>query len=592
MTARPVLPPGFAAHWLSNSQRCVEELNEIVAQMRTADELMRPETFEGFRADPLSFGAILEQRIRREQWQIVLRTHEIGDDDSGYMIYDISAQEYEFCFAVYCRAPGDKERIGRISDDEFDFYSTLRLGHPPFEELQEELQESVTKVWKGRANTSTLGWSFANRSNRQFNLAINALVANSKLSVEEVRSNGGYLIRNAGFYGNGRHGTLSWASLDPGHPLAYPYHMDLFTLFMYRICSFDLVNLLAQHRNPDAARLPEEIGRCLGVGNSSGVGTVAALIRWPTSIAAWVFTREFLLAYAKTRRAVPELFWDELRTAIGREAADYAPVGPKEGRRGPDHGGIVELNAILEKSWVRFEEHLAGSVRPVAEFLDLVSQHSSTETFETVVSLVLNMYKDVAWELFQFTIRSKSLERVLEPSMELGYLSQLIEEEYSWALGIDFRQQGQEWHFWYKSTDNSENRRGERAVDPGLENETFVNVAGAVQDLKRALAGSGSDETVAELLLSRPELRMIVSRVQLAKRFSYYELNVNFIARGFKIGEVIRFFLSYLGLQNYKYVSEQWVQGVFFQGSTSGGYDFSRLPDLAAAGLSGKEENA
>src|SRR3954447_5613399 len=90
-------------------------------------------------------------------------------------------------------------------------------------------------------------------------------------------------------YGNGRMGTRAWTSYaGTDRALSTPYHVDLFSVYLWRLVSFDLAEATARARNPNSAALDPHIKRHLGIGNSSGLGTVAAVQRWPARFAAAV----------------------------------------------------------------------------------------------------------------------------------------------------------------------------------------------------------------------------------------------------------------------------------------------------------------
>src|SRR5262249_18491123 len=78
-------------------------------------------------------------------------------------------------------------------------------------------------------------------------------------------------------------------------------------------------------RNPaGAATLRADLKRGLGIGNSSGVGMVAALIRWPAWLSAYNFPRELALAYAMSQAgSIDTDRADRVRDLIERTANYY-----------------------------------------------------------------------------------------------------------------------------------------------------------------------------------------------------------------------------------------------------------------------------
>ena len=114
--------------------------------------------------------------------------------------------------------------------------------------------------------------------------------------------------------------------------------------------------------------------------------------------------------------------------------------------------------------------------------------------------------------------------RAVDPFMTLGQLHRILRGRYAWALAVDRSSADSRAHFWYRSEENGENRPGERDVDAGVENETFVDVVGAVQALDRLLERADPAGAVADFLMHEPACCHVVSRVQLAAAFPYTEI--------------------------------------------------------------------
>ena len=62
------------------------------------------------------------------------------------------------------------------------------------------------------------------------------------------------LLRNGGYLGSGRYGTLSVEGYPAGHPLSHPFFADLFGLLLVRQVSIDMGNLRFKDPLPDAAQ--------------------------------------------------------------------------------------------------------------------------------------------------------------------------------------------------------------------------------------------------------------------------------------------------------------------------------------------------
>jgi hypothetical protein len=556
------MPPGFLEAWAA--ARPAEEAIEAWRFLRSEDEVMSPAGMRAMTPTPLSFAHTLVRRMERHAWQI--RRHEVAIDASacGTVIYEIDAEGATFHFAIRARPTPSRPGDGRLRENEFDFLGTLIDGPVDRAYLERDLAEAVDKVWRGRSTNRTLGWTFANRSARLFEDVVAQLAAGRQPHVAELRRGSGYLLRNAGFYGNGRHATRAWSAIPRDHPLAYPYHVDLLCLYLWRTASFDIVEAAATARSGSAVRLADQAKRVLGIGNSSGIGTIAALVRWPAALSAMMLAREFALAHAKARRG-----------PVDRERVMRLGELVDEARRRydslPPRSDALEQPNEVAAGLGRVAEHVDRLAdgeqpeRPWAWVSDYAARGGSREAAEQVNALLLELYPEVTEALIPFMGSLMSHRRRVAPEPPVTQLLDEVEDRYAWALDVDFEAPGAREHFWYKSEENGENRRGVRAIDPGVEFETFVDVAGAVQRLRRRLVAARPEHTVGRFLVEAPEEALVTSRVQLAARMPYSEIRANVIDARFRPSDAIGCFLSILGIERPEPASVQWVRGVFFQ---------------------------
>lgn len=550
-----------------------DRVERALAAIRSPSEVMTAEAMRLVKASPLSFTHSLIARMLDEAWSIERLHCEIDAQGAGLIVYRISARGQVMTWAA--RSPGlaPVERVGRILDDAMDFYSVLFDGSPDFDRIRAETDEQIRRVWKGRSDNSILGWSFSNRSNRLFDYAIESLQAGRQPDLHRLGEGGGYLIRNAGFYGNGRHGSRSWMSLPPEHLVSYPYHVDLICLYMWRQAGFDLVEAIARARGAAGAALGEDVKRYIGVGNSSGIGTVAALVRWPHWASGFGFAREFALAMAVSEPGpLDPASLDRLDMLLGRAGLYYlentAGIDPAVEDRARISADLALARQAL-RAWRR--EGSAGPSQPggapMAGFMAGLEPRISPGAREQIVALLIEARPDIVGPIRKVIPAAMASRRDVAPEMRLHELKDLLERAYGWALAIDFSQPGARHYFWYRSEENGENRRGERAVDPGVEFETLVDVAGPMQDLHRRIGGLPGDWTVARYLVEHPDDVYFVARAQLMADRPYGECHTNLIDISYRASDLIQYYLAVLGMETTNPGNFRWVRGVFLQGA-------------------------
>jgi hypothetical protein len=546
-----------------------EHVADAIGIMRSPSEIMTDSAMQRVKASRFSFARSFVERMHRERWEIVRQHCDIDENGAGLLVYQICAEGHTFTFAIRSDPLDDVQREGRARDTSLDFHGVIFVGAVGMERIKAEIP-SISNVWGGRTHNDTIARTYGNRSNRFFNHAVEALAAGRQPDVNLLALGGGYLIRNAGYYGNGRMGCRSWEALPPDHPLSYPFYGEMLGLYIYRQASFEYVESMARCRNLNAAELSPDIKRYLGVGNQSGIGTAAALVRWPSWVSGFCFTRELVLALALT--AVGPRF----AGSLGALAALLARASRYYRECDPDIDAAVEDRRVIAAELDRIHRLIADCSFPTADaarsplfnLFSAAAKWASPETMEQLVSLVIDSAPPIYDVMIPVMSAGMRSTRELDPSMTVGEFLALLNRDYDWALVMDQSSVEFRRYFWYRSEENGENRRGERAVDPGVEFETFVNVAGSVQTLASNLRACPHPEwTIGRYLLEYPDDAYCVTRVQTVSQWPYGEIRANFIAEAFNPSDIIRFYMSILGMETTNPLRKRWIRGVFMQGA-------------------------
>ncbi|ABE34019.1 hypothetical protein DR64_7263 [Paraburkholderia xenovorans LB400] len=539
-----------------------EAVERMVSYIRPAEQIMTAPVMGSMKASRVSFAYVLARRMIEERWRITLVSCECDANGQGRLEYRINANGTEFTYIARAYEWDGKEKVGRRSDGaNRDMFGALFLGVPGAERIEQEFATfDLKNVETMRTDSAVLGWTPANRSARIFDHVVEALAAGHQPEPGLIGSASAYLLRNGGFQGSGRNGSISYPGISAGHPLRHPFFADLFGLYMVRQVSIDLVNAIAKARNPNAARLSDEIAGYLAVGNSSGQGMCVALQRWPHWVSTWLTVREAALAYARSM-PVDEATTAHLKDLLKRVAA------------------YCDTVAVPTEDYVVSNKVIAANLRDISKWLEQspgfelwddlarAAVRFDQETQEQLNSLLIDLYPVVADRFSDYLFAGATRERDVQPEMTIAGLRRLLREHYSWALRYDTLQSQTRQHFWYHSADNGEQRRGERIIDPHEEFESFVDHIGIVQRLCCVAASYADDALVGELMFDHPDLEVAVSRVQYLADLPYAEIRDNLIHKDFIPAQLIRFFLASLGIECSTPLSIRYVRGVFFQGA-------------------------
>ena len=121
-----------------------------------------------------------------------------------------------------------------------------------------------------------------------------------------------------------------------------------------------------------------------------------------------------------------------------------------------------------------------------------------------------------------------------------------------------------------ETEDKEEPRFGRRYLELGAEKEMRIGIAQDVQKLKNALTEgkrTASRLNVAEFLISRPEFREIIQRVQNLPRHPYAEIRDNLLTELCRPVDLLRCKLALFGATKFDPKSDLWIRITLFQGA-------------------------
>ncbi len=504
-----------------------------------------------------------------QKWRIEREAFACDAEGDARAVYAITIGRRRLTYAMRAFRWDGVEKGGRRSDGAVrDMFGALFLGAPSADRIEQEFKTFDTRNSDAmRTDSNVAGWTPASRSARFFDLVVDALTAGRQPDPSVLAAGTGYLLRNGGYLGGGRNGTLSYEGYEPDHPLHHPFVADLFGLYMVRQASIDLVNGIAAARNPGAAQLAPDIARFIGVGNSSGQGMCVALQRWPHWVSTWMTVRELALAYAKSLPVDAMMGAAERLCDLLHRAAGYYRSVEVQCEDYMTPHSCVAANLLRFSEWAIAAAQSSESGR--IRWADLTARAEAcfdAESLEQIHSLLIETFPEFADAAADYLPIGAERARDLSPEMTMRDARTLLRRRYGWALRMDLSLSKTRQHFWYHSIDNGEQRRGERIIDPHEQFESFIDHIGAIQRLAATLTCYEDDDPVAELVADLPEMAFALSRAQYLDNLPYCEIRGSLLDRDFIPAHLIRFFLSVLGMECASPLSIRYVRGVFFPG--------------------------
>ena len=280
-------------------------MSKINIKLRDPKEVMKLSRLGSFHQSKLSF---LRSFIREfKSWEYKRNVFELDNDGYGVAVYSFEKNKRNYSLICYSQHINPNERSDRVIATKWDAAFVLHDGIPTIDDIN-RLKENVPKQEIGRMSCKELTLSRANKSVRVFEHVVNSLSL-GKQPDKDLLSKVGYLYRTTAVYGSGKFGLADRFRIKDRKEIYGPFRLEMMLVYLVRQFTFDQVNHIAKHRNPDkAVSLDENIARNLGIGNSTGLGMAPFIVNHPTLLHKWIYSREKAL---KEIRSIENVNIDE-----------------------------------------------------------------------------------------------------------------------------------------------------------------------------------------------------------------------------------------------------------------------------------------
>ncbi len=511
----------------------------------------------------ISFMRSLVRRMHREAWTIEQTRFDLDDDGFGVAVYTVCGPDRSYSLIAFTNPLDDDQRTDRVIAEAWDASFVLYDGVPSDEDIA-RLALSTPRQEVGRFEGSELVLSRANRSMRLFDYVCTSLAAGVQPDIARL-TEVGYLMRTTAVYGNGKFGVGDRIKIADRPELSGPFQAELLTVYLIRCFTLDQVEHVAKVRSSGQfVPLERSRKRFLGIGNATGLGMAPFLITHPDLIHRWAYARESALARVRqVREAVPEKI-DRFWTLLARARQHLDEWQVEDSRQ---HASILETRSGVARisEWVSVADSPLVDKQPWDRLYQMAAAQLSVESQEFLVSLLIELYPELVDEL-ESTLSSSGRSNI-DARQSMHELRSAIEKDYGWALEIDFEHPGSQQHFWYTSANKLEPRFGDRYSDVGADREMPLAIARDVQQLYRQLTVTGDAVTLAQYLLSHPEHRHVVRRIQANAINTYGEVQDNLIDEVCLPLHLLRYKLAFFGASKFDPKSSLWTRITLFQGA-------------------------
>ena len=529
---------------------------------RNPKEIMTLSRLGSFYQSKLSF---LRSFLREfKDWEFNKDLFELDENGYGIAVYSVKKDSRAYSLVCFANELNSTERSDRVIATKWDAAFVLHDGIPTQDDIS-RLKENVPKQEVGRVSYKELTLSRANKSVRIFEHTVDSL-ASGKQPDENIVKDVGYLYRTTAVYGSGKFGLADRYRIKDRSEICGPFRLEMMLVYLVRQFTFDQVNHIAKSRNPiKAVQLSDDIARNLGIGNSTGLGMAPFIVNHPTLLHNWIYSREEALKQIRSIEKVDIKDFNKFKQCFEKSKLNINTW------KTDSEYQINKIN-ILIKDLNFFENNYLLDYDFNEFFLWnklylWIEKELTEEGIEYIVSMLMEPYDNIVNPLIENMSSEEDLYFDIPGERLVSDLTNIIKNNYSNILDIDFNSPNEIANFWFISKNKEEPRVANRHEEEGSELEQPLAIARDVSKLFKRLNNFQPSKTIAEFLMINNDLRHAVRRCFIIEKFPYSEIQDNTIGSELVPIDMLRLKLSFFGAQKFDPRSDKWLRINMYQGA-------------------------
>ncbi len=530
---------------------------------RPASVVMKLARMGSFHQSRLSFMRVLLRRLKAENWQFRQGEWRIDEHGVGVATYEAIGPERTYTLVAFAHDLPEEKRSDRVIAEAWDATFTLHDGTISQDDIT-RLAANVPRQEAGRISGQELVLSRANRSVRLFDYVVDCLARGQQPDRQTIEPIG-YLMRTTAVYGSGKFGAADRSLWADRPEFSGSFQPELLAVWLIRSFTIDIVEHMARQRAPETAiKLDPDIRRRIGVGNSTGLGMAPFLINHPALIHAWINARETALTRVRQLPHAKGGMIADLTRLVQRalvNATEWTTDSPYQKQK---TAGLRDDLTKLVEFLTYFDPATASPYNAIFEWGE---QNLSLEGQEQLVSLLIEGHGALVDDLAVTMSADETSSFHIDGSMTIGKIKHILDEAYSWVNDIDYRENAAQARVWYVSEEKLEPRLGERFEEPIEPYEQPLAPGRDIVAARETLNQWDDSTSIASFLLTHPEHRHIIRRVQIVASLPYAEIQDNTIAADMQPIDLLRCKLSFFGASKFDPRSDRWLRITMYQGA-------------------------
>ena len=531
-------------------------------ELRDPNIIMKLSRLGSFHQSRLSFLRSFLNEFK--DWDYSRDLFHLDSNGYGEAVYSFKKRDRVYSLICFANKISDEERSDRVIATKWDAAFTLHDGVPTKDDIK-RLKNEVPKQEVGRLSFKELTLSRANKSVRVFNHVVENLSEGRQPNLE-LLTKVGYLYRTTAVYGSGKFGLADRFRIKNREEINGPFRLEMMLVYLVRQFTFDQVNHVAHHKNPEkAVKLEKQICKNLGIGNSTGLGMAPFIVNHPTLLNNWILTRETALKKIREIKNVKdedsELFKDCVKKSLTNITSWNTDSEYQQNKIKSLLKNVKKFINYIESNFDFKTEY------PFNEIYLWLEQNTCEECIEYVVSIMMEPYSNITDPLVCNMSSEEESYFNIPTNRSVCELQNIIEKKYSNILDINFDYKENNQNFWFISKNKEEPRLANRFEEHGSELEQPLAIARDIKKLYEKLRATKDNLTIAEFLSSNSDLRHVIRRAFIVEKFPYSEIQDNTIGKSIVPIDMLRLKLSFFGALKFDPRSDKWLRICMFQGA-------------------------
>ena len=531
-------------------------------ELRDPNIVMKLSRLGSFHQSKLSFLRSFLNEFK--DWDYKRDLFDLDKNGYGTAVYSFKKKDRVYSLVCFANKIDDTERSDRVIATKWDAAFTLHDGIPLKKDI-ERLKNEVPKQEVGRLSYKELTLSRANKSVRIFNHVVESL-SNGVQPNLDLLEKVGYLYRTTAVYGSGKFGLADRFRIKDRDEINGPFRLEMMLVYLVRQFTFDQVNHVAKHKNPEkAVNLDKKICRNLGIGNSTGLGMAPFIVNHPTLLNNWILSREIALKEIREIKNVNSKDADLFKKCVKDSLKNITSWNSESEFQ------IKKINSLLfnVKKFLEFiEDQLDFSTPyPFNQIYLWLEKETCEETIEYIVSMMMEPFDKIVQPLIKKMSSDEEKYFRIPTERTVLDLKNILKQRYPDILKMDFKDKSNLRNFWFISKNKEEPRYADRFEEGGAELEQPLAIARDIKKLNDQLISCQDDLTIDRFLMNNADLRHVVRRAFIVEKFPYAEIQDNTINENVVPIDMLRLKLSFFGALKFDPRSDKWLRICMFQGA-------------------------